>query len=244
MAKRLFDFLSAFTALILLSPVLVISAISVRFCSPGPVLYRAQRTGCGGREFVMFKFRTMHVANRPGSAITAASDSRVFPLGRLLRTLKIDELPQLWNVVRGDMSVVGPRPEDPRIVREHFGPLGMETLSVRPGLASPGSLFNYTHGNALVDQQDPEGTYIRDLLPLKLALELVYVRERSLPGDLGIILRTAVTIARTGAGRTVFVDPPELAAAQVILSESRERLVRNVPYGGSSVGLAAMAANT
>ena len=228
MAKRLFDCLSALAALLLLSPLLVLAAIGVRLCSRGPALYRARRAGVGGREFVMYKFRTMHVAASPGSAITAATDARVFPLGKLLRTLKIDELPQLWNVVRGEMSVVGPRPEDPRIVQQHFGPLGMETLSVRPGLASPGSLYNYTHGNALVDPADPEAAYVKKLLPIKLALELVYVYQQSLPGDLLIILRTALTIASIGLGRKVFPDPPEMIAARVILRDSGGLLVRGV----------------
>ncbi|MFM7056131.1 MAG: sugar transferase, partial [Planctomycetota bacterium] len=210
------------------------AALGIRLSSSGPALYRARRIGCGGREFVMFKFRTMHVAARPGSAITAASDSRVFPLGRVLRALKIDELPQLWNVVRGDMSLVGPRPEDPRIVRQHFGPLALETLTVRPGLASPGSLFNYTHGNALIDEQDPEGTYIRDLLPVKLALELVSVRRQSFPGDLLIILRTAVSIAWIGLGRKVFPEPPEMADARVLLRDSAALLVGDATSGQSS----------
>lgn len=227
MAKRLFDCLSALIALILLSPLLVSSAIGVRLCSAGPALYRARRIGVGGREFVMYKFRTMHVATRPGSVITSSSDPRVFALGKILRAMKIDELPQLWNVVRGEMSVVGPRPEDPRIVQQHFGPLGMETLSVRPGLASPGSLYNYTHGNSMVDQNDPEAAYVRDLLPVKLALELVYVRHRSLRYDLLIILRTAMTIFQIGIGRKLFPEPPEMTAARVILRENAALLVKD-----------------
>jgi lipopolysaccharide/colanic/teichoic acid biosynthesis glycosyltransferase len=104
----------------------------------------------------------------------------------------------------------------------------METLSVRPGLASPGSLYNYTHGNALVDPADPEAAYVKKLLPIKLALELVYVYQQSLPGDLLIILRTAFTIASIGLGRKVFPDPPEMIAARVILRDSGGLLVRGV----------------
>jgi lipopolysaccharide/colanic/teichoic acid biosynthesis glycosyltransferase len=226
MVKRLFDILAASTALSLLAPLLVCSAIGVRLSSAGPALYRARRVGRGGREFVMYKFRTMHVAASQGSVITASSDSRVFSLGRILRALKIDELPQLWNVIRGDMSIVGPRPEDPKIVQQHFGNLGMETLSVAPGLASPGSLYNYTHGHLMVDHQNPEAAYVQQLLPVKLALELVYVRQRSLRYDFGIILRTAVTILQIAAGKKSFPDPPEMLRASSMLKDSPHLFVR------------------
>lgn len=226
MGKRLFDLLAAATALILLAPLLICTAIGVRLSSAGPALYRARRSGRGGNEFVMYKFRTMHVAAKQGSVITAASDARVFSLGRILRALKIDELPQLWNVVRGDMSIVGPRPEDPQIVQQHFGSLGMETLSVAPGLASPGSLYNYTHGYLMVDNQNPEAAYVTQLLPVKLALELVYVRHRSLRYDIRITLRTAMTILQIAAGKKDFPDPPEMLRASGILKESPQLLVR------------------
>ena len=226
MVKRLFDILAASVALILLAPLLICSAIGVRLSSAGPALYRARRTGRGGREFVMYKFRTMHVAASQGSVITASSDSRVFLSGRILRALKIDELPQLWNVIRGDMSIVGPRPEDPKIVQQHFGHLGMETLSVAPGLASPGSLYNYTHGHLMVDHHNPEVAYVQQLLPIKLALELVYVRQRSLYYDLGIIFRTAVTILQIAAGKKHFPDPPEMLSASSMLKDSPQLFVR------------------
>ncbi len=226
MVKRLFDILAAATALILLAPLLVCSAIGVRLSSAGPAIYPARRVGRGGSEFVMYKFRTMHVAANQGSVITASSDSRVFSLGRILRALKIDELPQLWNVVRGDMSIVGPRPEDPKIVQQHFGRLGMETLSVAPGLASPGSLYNYTHGHLMVDNQNPEAAYVQQLLPVKLALELVYVRHRSLLYDVRIILRTALTILQIAAGKKNFPDPPEMLCASGMLKEMPQLFVR------------------
>lgn len=226
MVKRLFDILAASTALLLLAPLLVCSAIGVRLSSAGPALYRARRVGRGGSEFVMYKFRTMHVAASQGSVITASSDSRIFSLGRILRALKIDELPQLWNVIRGDMSIVGPRPEDPKIVQQHFGSLGTETLNVAPGLASPGSLYNYTHGHLMVDHQNPEAAYVQRLLPIKLALELVYVRQRSLRYDIGIILRTAVTILQIAAGKKSFPDPPEMLRASSLLKDSPHLFVR------------------
>jgi hypothetical protein len=145
--------------------------------------------------------------------VTAETDPRVFPFGALLRRLKIDELPQLLNVLRGEMSIVGPRPEDPELVTRHYAPVHWETLAVRPGLASPGSIYNATHGARWLEGPDPERRYLEALLPLKLALDLVYVRRASLRYDLAIIGRTLGLLAGQLAGRTTFPDPPELAEA-------------------------------
>jgi lipopolysaccharide/colanic/teichoic acid biosynthesis glycosyltransferase len=211
MAKRLFDIVGAALGLVLLSPVLLLAAIGIRLSSRGPVLYRAQRVGRDGKLFTMHKFRTMRVDQGPRSGpITGANDPRVFRFGALLRRLKIDELPQLFDVLRGRMSLVGPRPEDPRIVRAHYTPEQMETLRVRPGLASPGSIYNYTHGDRILGQDDPEQAYVTKLLPVKLALENVYVREANLVYDLRIILRTVWTILQMALGRQDFPDPPEM----------------------------------
>ena len=144
MVKRLFDVLASFIAIILVSPVLLLAFLSVRIASPGPAIYRAQRIGRGGTPFVMHKFRTMHVRHATGSVITSAKDSRIFLAGKILRALKIDELPQLFDVLAGRMSIVGPRPEDPKIVELYYTPLARETLSVAPGLSSPGSVHYYT----------------------------------------------------------------------------------------------------
>lgn len=211
--KRLFDVTASALALLVLSPLLAAAAVAVRLSSPGPVLYRARRIGRHGVPFTMFKFRTMHVANTQGSVITSSSDARVFPLGRLLRALKIDELPQLWNVLRGEMSIVGPRPEDPKIVADHYDQLGHETLTVLPGLTCPGSVHFYTHGEQLVDDGDPETAYVRRLLPIKLALDVIYVRQMSLWYDLRLITRTAWTILQIAVGRRNFPEPMEMAAA-------------------------------
>ena len=211
MAKRIFDVVMSVLALVLLSPLLLVAAIGVRLSSPGPVLYRARRVGRGGELFTMHKFRTMHVDQGPrASAITGPEDTRVFFFGSLLRRLKIDELPQLYDVLRGKMSVVGPRPEDPRIVREHYRPEDMETLNVLPGLASPGSIYNYTHGDDILAQGDAEEMYAHKLLPIKLALEIVYVREGSFLYDLAIILRTIVVILLVACGKRRFANPPEM----------------------------------
>jgi lipopolysaccharide/colanic/teichoic acid biosynthesis glycosyltransferase len=218
MVKRLFDVLFATLAILLLAPVFLAAAVAIRITSPGPVLYQARRTGCGGADFVMYKFRTMHVVQNSSSVITGATDARIFPAGRILRATKIDELPQLFNVLLGQMSIVGPRPEDPTIVAKHYGPLGHETLTVRPGLASYGSLYNYTHGQLLLDDSDPEKSYIEKLLPIKLALEVVYVRNSSLTSDLDIIVRTVLTIVGIASGKRRFAEPGEVNAAREIMN--------------------------
>jgi lipopolysaccharide/colanic/teichoic acid biosynthesis glycosyltransferase len=214
MVKRLFDVIFAALAIVILAPVFVVAAVAIRITSPGPVLYQARRTGRGGADFVMYKFRTMHVVQKSHSVITGTHDARVFPVGRILRATKIDELPQLFNVLIGQMSIVGPRPEDPAIVAKYYGPLGHETLTVRPGLASYGSLYNYTHGHLLLDDSDPENSYVRQLLPIKLALEVVYVRNGSLSSDLGIIVRTLLAIISIALGKRRFAEPGELNIAR------------------------------
>ncbi len=216
MAKRLIDIIASAAALVVLSPLLAVAAAGILASSPGPVLYRARRAGLRGRPFTMYKFRTMHV--RQGgfrSAITAAADPRVFRFGGWLRRLKVDELPQLLNVLKGEMSLVGPRPEDPRIVEARYTPLHLETLNVLPGLASPGSIYNYTHGERLMGRfgGDPERLYVERLLPVKLALEMVYIREASLLYDLKLMLRTAAVIVAAAAGRRSFPEPAEMKKA-------------------------------
>lgn len=223
MLRRLFDLILAGSALLLLAPVLLLAAIGVRLSSPGPVIYRARRAGIGGTPFVMYKFRTMHAAPTQGSLITGHSDNRIYPLGKLLRASKVDELPQLWNVLRGEMSIVGPRPEDPEIVALHYDEMAMLSLAVRPGLASPGSIYGTTHMHLMGDDIDPEAAYLRDLLPIKLALEVVYVEQQSIATDCLVILRTMATILQMSAGRRSFPDPPELPAAQRILQDYRQR---------------------
>src|SRR5947208_4798289 len=214
MVKRPSDVALGLLGLALAAPLLAVAAIGIRLSSPGPVLYRARRVGRHGAGFTMYKLRTMHPREGAGSAITGRNDPRVFPFGAWLRRAKIDELPQLFNVLRGDMSLVGPRPEDARIVAEHFTPLHFETLVVRPGLASPGSIYNYTHGERLLTGADPERDYVEQLLPFKLALEVVYVRRASLRYDVAIIGRALATIAAVLFGRRRFPDPPEAPEAR------------------------------
>ena len=218
MARRLCDVLGATLGLLLTAPLLLVAALGVALASPGPVLFRARRAGRFGREFEMLKLRTMHPdRGAGGSRITGARDPRVFAFGRLLRRLKIDELPQLLNVLAGDMSLIGPRPEDPAFVARHYAPEHRETLAVRPGLASPGSLYSTTHGERILEGRDPERRYLDVLMPIKLALDLVYVRHASLRYDLAIVGRTVRTVTLQLLGRHDFPDPPEMPLALTLM---------------------------
>jgi lipopolysaccharide/colanic/teichoic acid biosynthesis glycosyltransferase len=217
--KRLFDVALTALALVASVPIFIVAALGIRLSSPGPVLYRATRAGRRGRLFVMYKLRTME--NRSGlladSVVTAARDPRVFPFGALLRRSKLDELPQLFNILRGDMAVVGPRPEDPKVVAQHYTPEQWETLDVVPGLTSPGALYSTTHGETWLSERDAERDYYEHLLPLKLALDRVYVRHASLSYDLGVIIRTLLVVAGRAFGRRHFPDPPEMDEARRLL---------------------------
>lgn len=188
--RRAIDLTASLAGLILLSPLLAAVAGLVKLDSPGPVLYRAQRVGQGGRLFRLYKFRSMVTdAARRGPAITTAGDRRVTRVGRLLRRTKIDELPQLINVLKGEMSLVGPRPEDPRYVAL-YTPEQRQILAVRPGITSPASL-HYRREEQLLQGADWERVYVEQVMPHKIQLELDYVARRSLWSDLGLILQTA-----------------------------------------------------
>jgi lipopolysaccharide/colanic/teichoic acid biosynthesis glycosyltransferase len=219
MVKRLFDVILAAIGLIAASPLLAIAAVGIRVSSRGPLLYRARLAGQCGHPFTMYKLRTMHMSHGPPhSAITADRDPRVFSFGAWLRRSKVDELPQLVNILRGDMSIVGPRPEHPHIIDRYYAPEHRELLRLRPGLTSPGTLYDYTHGEAMVGRTDPERAYVERLLPIRLALDLVYVRRASLGYDAMLVARTIGLIAATLCGRRHFGDPPELAEARRLLA--------------------------
>jgi lipopolysaccharide/colanic/teichoic acid biosynthesis glycosyltransferase len=204
------DVVLAALALVIAAPVCAVAALAILATAGSPVLYPAARAGRNGR---VFKLRTMHSA--PANArITATDDERVFTVGRWLRRLKLDELPQLINVLRGEMAIIGPRPEDPEIVARCYNSLARQTLAVRPGLASPGSLFHFTHGERQLAPADAEAAYVQQLLPLKLALDLVYLRHASFAYDLRVIGRVAAAILGRAIGRRTFPDPPEMVEAR------------------------------
>jgi lipopolysaccharide/colanic/teichoic acid biosynthesis glycosyltransferase len=191
--KRLIDVTVACVALVITGPVILIAALAVKLNSPGPIFYRACRAGRGGRPFTMYKLRSMRVGtDSPDRKITAERDERTTAVGRVLRRFKIDELPQLWNVLRGDMAIVGPRPEDWDIVQRHFTTEQRRTLDVRPGIASPVDVLWYP--DLTYHDPPPPGVsiqehYLSRHLPAQLAESLRYVEQQSLLLDLQVILR-------------------------------------------------------
>jgi len=189
--KRAFDLVASGAGLIILSPLLLGIALAVRLTSPGPALYRARRVGQHGEEFTLYKFRSMVAnADRQGPGITAAQDRRITRVGRFLRRTKLDELPQLLNVLRGDMSLVGPRPEDPRYVAL-YTPEQRRILDYRPGITSMASL-TYRNEERLLAGEDWERVYVEQVLPAKLAIDLEYARRANLRRDIALILRTVL----------------------------------------------------
>ena len=195
MAKRLFDLAFAALALLVLSPLLLAVAVWVRLDSPGGTFFRQTRVGRAGQPFRIVKFRTMRTgADVAGPAITVGEDARITRAGHWLRRTKLDELPQFINVLRGDMSIVGPRPEVPRYVALYPAGLRDIVLSVRPGITDLASI-EFRNESALLGQSsDPERTYVEEILPAKLRYAADYAATHSLWGDLKIIARTALAL--------------------------------------------------
>jgi lipopolysaccharide/colanic/teichoic acid biosynthesis glycosyltransferase len=196
MSKRTFDLVAASIGLLLLAPLFIMLALWVRLDSPGPVFYRQQRVGRGGMLFRIFKFRTMVVRPSDGRQLTVGRDPRVTNAGHFLRKSKLDELPQLLNVIQGSMSLVGPRPEVPRYVACYPPEVRALVLSVAPGITDWASILYKEESEILGRAADPEQAYVEKILPAKLEYYVRYVRERSLWMDLRIIVHTLVAIAR------------------------------------------------
>jgi len=194
--KRLFDILFSALGLLFLSPIFLIIAILIKREDRGPILYRGVRVGKFGKTFKIFKFRTL-VANaeKIGGPSTADDDPRITKVGKLIRKYKLDELPQLINVLKGEMSFVGPRPEVPFYVKM-FTEEERTILSLRPGITDWASLWNPDEGAILAGSSDPEKTYMEKIRPEKIRLQLRYVRERSFWADLKIILLTLKKLTR------------------------------------------------
>jgi lipopolysaccharide/colanic/teichoic acid biosynthesis glycosyltransferase len=194
--KRASDMVIAFLGLLCLSPLLLPVALLIKLDSPGPALFKQRRVGRGFRPFVIYKFRTMvHDAPRKGTAITFSADPRITRVGRILRKTKIDELPQLINVLQGTMSLVGPRPEVPRYV-ELFRADYAEILRVLPGITDLASIKYRHEAEFLGGFENPEETYVRQVLPEKIKLAKEYVRQSSFLFDIRLILRTLVGLFR------------------------------------------------
>jgi lipopolysaccharide/colanic/teichoic acid biosynthesis glycosyltransferase len=204
MTKRLFDVLASILGLFLLSPFFGIIAWAIKRDSPGPIFYRGRRVGQHGKEFTILKFRSMY--ERPesyqGEKIAAQDDPRITPVGKWLRQDKLNELPQLWNVLKGEMSLVGPRPEDPQIVATWPEELRKEILSVRPGITSPASVTFRDEGQQLGNETVID-KYLGEILPSKLRLDQIYVRNRSFIVDLDIIFMTLVSLLPNLRGKAI-----------------------------------------
>lgn len=194
-AKRAFDVVVSAVGLVVLSPVFLGVAVAIKLTDGGPVFFRQERVGMGGQVFRIHKFRSMRVANE-GALVTSANDSRITPVGAFLRKTKLDELPQLIDVLVGDMSVVGPRPEVPRYVELWGEETRREILSIRPGITDPAAIAFRNEQDELAAADDPERHYIEVILPKKVAMYRDYVQHRSLVGDLAVIVRTFAAIVR------------------------------------------------
>jgi lipopolysaccharide/colanic/teichoic acid biosynthesis glycosyltransferase len=193
--KRAFDFVSALAGLIVLAPVFAMTALLIRLDSPGPVFFLQQRVGKNGKIFRIAKFRTMTAGAEAKGQITIGNDARVTRVGHVLRRFKIDELPQLVNVVRGEMSVVGPRPEVPRYVALYPERVRATVLSVAPGITDWAAI-EFKEENAMLGRtSDPERVYVEEILPVKLEYYVRYVEQRSFMTDMKIIFSTLFAIA-------------------------------------------------
>jgi lipopolysaccharide/colanic/teichoic acid biosynthesis glycosyltransferase len=187
--KQTFDTTVATFGLLALAPVFLVVAVLIKLEDGGPVFYRAKRVGLNGNLFPLYKFRSMRVdADRMGPGITASGDPRITRMGAWLRRTKVDELPQLLNVIAGDMSLVGPRPEDPRYVAL-YTPEQRRILQVRPGITSAASLA-YRHEEQMLSGPNWQDTYVHEVMPAKLAIDLEYLARRTLLTDMTLILRT------------------------------------------------------
>jgi len=191
MGKRVFDLGIACLGLVLLAPLLLLAAAWIKLDSPGPVFFRQERVGRGGQLFRIHKLRTMQAnASATGLHITAQDDARITRAGRFLRRHRIDEWPQLIDVVSGHMSLVGPRPEVPRYVALYPPQLRDQVLAVRPGITDPASLEFANEAEHLARATDPERAYIEELMPRKLARQADYARKATLTSDLAVLVRT------------------------------------------------------
>lgn len=193
-AKRAMDIAISTAALCVLWPVFLLIALAIVIDDPGPVFYRQVRVGRGGRPFRIFKFRTMVVdADKKGLSITVGRDSRITRVGAFLRKTKLDELAQLLNVLCGQMSFVGPRPEVPRYV-ELYTPYQRQVLLVRPGITDYASIAYRNENDLLAGADDPEKMYIETIMPDKIELNMKYLREISPLADLRLILKTVIAV--------------------------------------------------
>ena len=229
MVKRTFDIVAALAGLVLFSPVLLLAAVAIRADSVGPIIFRQRRVGRYFQPFLIYKFRTMRHEVDSRRAITVDGDAPVTRVGRWLRASKADELPQLFNVLRGDMSIVGPRPEVPRYV-ELFRQEYRAVLRVRPGLTDPAAV-KYRDESALLSRaRDPEAEYVRRILPDKIRLSTDYVRHASLLLDVQVVVRTLVALLPGSRGALAL-------GAMVLLAFTSTAMLPRVTGEGAEPGV-------
>ena len=204
--KRVFDVFASILAIIVFIIPWIIISVVIKIQSPGPAIYKAKRVGLNGRVFTLYKFRSMRIDSGKVHATTLRGDSRIFPFGQFLRDSKLDETLQLINILKGDMTIIGPRPEDVENSDKFYVGKYKNILSVKPGLSSPASLYDYTHG----ETYDDEESYVNEFMPKKLDVELYYIKHRSALYDLQIIVRTIVTVISIILGKKEMKEPKEV----------------------------------
>lgn len=210
MIKRIYDIIFSVMFLILTLPILIFAAIGISLTSKGPIIYKAKRVGKNGIPFTLYKFRTMQVDSGKVRVTTLKNDERIYPFGSFLRKSKIDEIPQLVNILMNQMSVVGPRPEDLEIFKEIYIGKYQDIYKVKPGLTSPASLFDYTHG----EHYENHDEYIKEFLPKKLDVEHYYVLNNNIWYDVNVTLKTALIIMQMIFGKKDFKYPKEYYLVQ------------------------------
>lgn len=210
--KRLFDIVASLIGLIVFAPVMLIIAIVVKMMSPGPVLFSQKRLTKGMKEFNIYKFRSM-VSNEFREKNTVqikGSSNEITPIGKFMRKTKLDELPQFWNILKGDMSFIGPRPELPRRLK-YYNSKQKEIFSVRSGISSPASIV-FSDEEYLMNQvEDPEKFYIEQIMPYKIELNLYYIENQSFFYDIWLIIATLLKIANEVKNEDVVKDKKLLA---------------------------------
>jgi lipopolysaccharide/colanic/teichoic acid biosynthesis glycosyltransferase len=196
MIKRLFDLVIALPLLMLVSPILLVIAVLIKLNSKGPIFYLQQRVGLNGADFFIYKFRTMRIgADKLGLLTVGGRDPRVTSVGYFLRKYKLDELPQLINVVNGSMSLVGPRPEVRKYV-DMYNSEQRKVLNAKPGITDYASIEYADENNLLASSENPERTYIDEIMPAKLKLNMKYIAEQGVITDIKIIFSTVIRVIR------------------------------------------------
>ncbi|MCX7954277.1 MAG: sugar transferase [Bacteroidales bacterium] len=194
MIRRLMDIIISLVVLIVFSPFMVIIAILIKLDSKGPIIFKQIRVGKGMKEFIMYKFRTMYTNAEQFGKLTIGNDKRITKIGKYLRKYKLDELPQFFNVLKGDMSIVGPRPEVPDYTK-YYSDSQKEIFNYKPGITDEASLLFYNESEILSNSFDPHKFYIEKIMPLKIETSLNYLKNRTIFSDLLVILKTFFRIS-------------------------------------------------